>query len=162
LPFVALGLGLSYSSFTPGNESVLLIKGARIINKEVDMTPEQKEAFQTCGPPLDDSGESGVCSQPLTLDPEKNKLSGFNFDLVAAAGFDVLFSEHWGMTLEGRYNLVRAFDPAGYEIDFISDPVAYNLEDDPAQPARSIYKDTFPVKPTYHSLGAFIGVLAYF
>ena len=165
LPFFAAGLGVSYSSFSSDKEKATLIRGAKILNDSVALGDAERAAFESCTPPLSKSAESSVCQQDLTLASDKSSVTGMNLDVVAAAGFDYLFSKHFGVTLEGRYNMVHAFNSDGYEISYTSDRVKYDLSGDTASTAddaESIYKDLFPIKSTYHSVMILGGVMVYF
>lgn len=171
LPYALVGLGISYNSYSFDNEHLQINKLDRTnVDQATDTCPaaysNKKSGY--CYPNIPSnykpSSPPGWYKMDNQLKPDSNTVDFFGLDVIAGAGFDYLFHENLGFSVEMKYIMVYAFkseDDLG--VNFIDGPFSYNTKQDgTGDKGLTMIGDTHPIRQIHHGLMLNIGLTMYF
>lgn len=170
LPYFVFGIGVSWNRYSFQDEQMELLQRDTLV-KQGNACPAGYHDNGEGACHLDATAqgytfdpETGNNSLSLNLKPEKTNVDFWGLDVLAAAGFDFLITEHLGFSLEMRYLMVYSFkserdmDPI-FKATGIQTPSSYDPVNDTSE--RN-YGDTTPIRRLHHGIMANIGMTIYF
>lgn len=167
LPYALVGLGVSYNHYGFKNEKLSILNRDRAAKVDGACPTGYPLAIgDTCYPKLPDyyvqDTTTGNFTFNSTLNAQHKSINFAGLDFVAGAGFDYLFHENVGFTIEMKYIMVYALQSEStLYANFTDRNHTFTAAD---QATKGIYSigDAIPVRKVNHGLMVNIGLTFYF
>ncbi len=147
LPFVLLGLGMSWQKYSFDNE-------------KLEILDDTKSSNGTCSAPYTATA-SGHCLRKLELEPMEDSVNFINLHVPFRAGIDYLLTQHFGFGVSANYLLTFAVNKS--DDDLTTKFITYDsYTDSNGNTVKEGIGDIVPVRRLHHGLSVMSRIFFYF